>query len=169
MFFLEPASNTISVLWYNLLMAKLNKIPLNKNDLHIFEVGLGSFLYGNPPTTEKPELDVALIFPDETNLDEVKKKLEKQVGLFENQTGIKVDGWIMTESGWIDRQRRVFGAFPHEPKYVTLETWEKPSYLPLIGDEFIKTNMEYCRIHPNKEGILPLTLENRFGSGIEAK
>ncbi len=150
-------------------MSPVQKILSDIHQLEFLKVGTASFLYGNPPTMEKPELDVALIFPNNTDLIEAKKKLEQQVGLFESQTGIKVDGWIMTESSWIDRQKRIFAAFPHEPKYVTLETWEKPSYLPLIGEQFIKTNMEDCKIHPNKEGILPPVIENRFGSGIEAK
>lgn len=150
-------------------MAKLNKIPLNRKDLQIFEVGKGSFLYGNSPTVEKPEIDVALIFPDETDLNKAKAELEEKVREFERNLGLKVDGWIMTESGWKDRQRRIFGAFPHEPKYVTLETWEGPSYFLLKGDEFIQTNMEYCRTHPSEEGVLRPTPESRFGSGIEAK
>ncbi|MBI3619954.1 hypothetical protein HY214_02310 [Candidatus Roizmanbacteria bacterium] len=152
-------------------MTSLNRILLTSSDLELFKnIGIGSFLFGNPPTAEKPELDVALIFPNSTNIEEERRLLEEKVRQFEEKHGLKVDGWIMTLLGWIDRQSRIFGSFPHEPMYVDdLETWDKPAYLPLWGKELIMAQMNYCKTHPVKEGILPPAPENRFGSGTEAK
>ncbi len=142
---------------------------INMQDLIGFQIGYGAFLYGRPPSSGNMEMDVAVIINDGDNFEEIRQWLEESASLFERSHEIHVDGLLMTESNWLERQRRIFGVHPHEPHFATVETWDGVAYVPIYNERYITEKIGFCREHPIDEGLKEISPEMRFGTAVERR
>lgn len=137
-------------------------------DLSGFQIGYGAFLYGRPPGPTNRELDVAVVIDDHDDVAEIRTWLHESAAQFEREHGIRVDGLVMTESDWLDRQARIFGTHPHMPLFATVDTWEDIAYVPIYNERYIKEKIDFCSQHPI-EGVKAINQEMRFGSVLERR
>ena len=139
---------------------------IQTQDFEVFRIGFGAFLYGKPPVAGKTDLDVSVVISDgdDFRIREIKDWLDVSAKEFEEKHGIHVDGILMTESDWMERQRRIFGTHPHEPRFAAVETWEDTAYVPIHNERYITEKINFCHAHPI-EGIQAINPEMRFGTG----